>query len=834
MADQVTETRIRTPEPVSPGPESQPPSTPRSHSQPPTFPSHPHSNSTPASKLKAALSSAFRTASNVEARRRLIVESDVPKMISEIPLQDYFDRILPPLPNKLKDKIGNVEQRLKTKGTIQRDRWEAFQVDPSLDKDDEATVFHRLTDIYDDVVNAARQIDSSLQPTFGLVVNGKNPMYSDRGVSSRPDAFLRLYPKSESQPSRVLRSNTSGKKTQKLENGKYFVYDIAVPQQFKLNDGATETDDDVAKLVYDMAQVLALDPCRRFTLGATIENRTTRLWFLSRATLLKTKPFDFMKDRHQLIHYFLSLAFSSPVDMGWDPTMTFSHNNQRKRQQYKIEVGGQSFTTLEVLSDASADSPLGRATRVWKVKDAGGGIRVLKDVWLESDRMGEHEIQDAILKDVEKYDQANNVKFRTALEKRMLTPLAHCKVPVNREPDDTTVVMLRGYDWANASPPVPLLMDRAQPKSEAQSMGLSMPGDRDSPHLITSSKPDGSHNAAEAESFNEDIEQAKLTNVAKRKARDFSRHRRYHYRIVFEQCATAIYDERSMDNVIRALVEVIRGLLILQLVNWVHRDISGGNIYWFAGSQMGLLGDFEYASRLEDARRHNVRTGTPFFMAAEAITNSYLFSSSSLDLSEDSVQVQPQEIDLDEARTKVSTPTSESSVPGTATLQFSHNPLHDLESVWWIFLYVLLFNDDQRSCARDAQARQDKMNELFHGQLEASSRLSFFKNAGLMRQAGECLSRSFAPAIQILIEMAALLNAAYEKSEKRLPREIDRQFFNIHLKFLKPMLSEDNVNPLSEITLVPVKENAKRTKPSPPDGPEPSAECIRTSSDICT
>ncbi|KAJ3843055.1 hypothetical protein F5878DRAFT_528643, partial [Lentinula raphanica] len=154
---------------------------------------------------------------------------------------------------------------------------------------------------------------------------------------------------------------------------------------------------DVAKLVYDMQQVLALDPCRRFTLGATIENRTMRLWFLSRATLLKTKPFNFIKDRHQLVHYFLSLAFSSTTDMGWDPTMEFSHYDRNKRRQYKIKVNSQIFTTVKVLSDVSADSPLGRATRVWKVLDSSNKIRVLKDVWLESDRKQEHEIHQAIL-----------------------------------------------------------------------------------------------------------------------------------------------------------------------------------------------------------------------------------------------------------------------------------------------------------------------------------------------------------------------------------------------------------------------------------------------------
>ncbi|KAJ3782391.1 hypothetical protein GGU10DRAFT_275653 [Lentinula aff. detonsa] len=64
-----------------------------------------------------------------------------------------------------------------------------------------------------------------------------------------------------------------------------------------------------------------LDPCRRFTFGTTIENRATRLWLLSRATLLRTKPFDFIKDRRQLVVVLLSLAFSAMNQTGWDPTI---------------------------------------------------------------------------------------------------------------------------------------------------------------------------------------------------------------------------------------------------------------------------------------------------------------------------------------------------------------------------------------------------------------------------------------------------------------------------------------------------------------------------------
>ncbi|KAF9078798.1 hypothetical protein BDP27DRAFT_1193750, partial [Rhodocollybia butyracea] len=81
----------------------------------------------------------------------------------------------------------------------------------------------------------------------------------------------------------------------------------------------------VRKVVYDMSTILRLDPCRRFTFGITVENCDMRIWFLSRAVLLKSKPFNFMKEPHLLIQLFLSFAFASPSKMGWDPTISFSH-----------------------------------------------------------------------------------------------------------------------------------------------------------------------------------------------------------------------------------------------------------------------------------------------------------------------------------------------------------------------------------------------------------------------------------------------------------------------------------------------------------------------------
>ncbi|KAJ3795390.1 hypothetical protein GGU11DRAFT_747092 [Lentinula aff. detonsa] len=693
-------------------------------------------------KTKAAASGAFRNASNVEEeeRRTIFVSRDVPKMIPEISLQDHLNHIWPPPPQSLGGQVDNILKILEDNGTIDipNDRWVAFPVDPAQATGQEGAVFQGLTTIYNAVVAAAQQIDSSLEQTFGFIINGNVDMYSERCVSSRPDGFNKIHTKTQEK-----------EQSEQREEGTRDV--------FKLGDAERDENDDFAKLVYDMEQILALDPCRRFTFGTTIENCTTRLWFLSRATLLRTKPFDFMKDRRQLVRIFLSLAFSSRDWMGWDSTITFSRVDSFGQRQYLIKINDQSYTTVDVLSDTAADSPIGRATRVWKVKDSRAKIRVLKDVWLESDHLEEHKIREAILADAKALNEEDG--YDAQPDKRMLRPMAYWRVPVGKEEDDTGSVMLDSYDLSKAQM-VNLVTPKKPSAVQTQSVAMSMPSDKDSVSRSGTAAVD-----QVSENYN---------------PQQVSPHHRYHYRIVFEQCATTIHDERSLSNVFRAIVEVVKALYVLHSAGWVHRDISSGNAYWFDHDHTGLIiGDFEYATRMSDRGQHNGRTGTPFFMAAETLVHGYLFTPGNRKLKDKSHK----QIDFDLVKKSVSK--TRVAVP---IIPFAHNPLHDLESVWWIIVYVLFFNDDDSQSSNDPMRRQTTMHMV----------------------AWTYLSPSFGPALEILTELAGVLTTAYTHSEKKYPAGIDDQYFMVHNDFLDPLLSEEYMDSLGDITLVQVRENSKK------------------------
>ncbi|KAJ3995813.1 hypothetical protein F5050DRAFT_1823993 [Lentinula boryana] len=160
--------------------------------------------------------------------------------------------------------------------------------------------------------------------------------------------------------------------------------------------------------------------------------------------------------------------------MGWDSTITFSHLDRFSQRQYLIKISDQSYTTVDVLSDTAADSPLGRATRVWKVKDSTAKIRVLNDVWLESDHLEEHKIREAILADAKALNEED-----AQLEKRMLRPMAYWRVPVGDDEDDTGSVMLDNYNLGKAQM-VNLITSKNPPVVHTQSVAMSMPSEKDS------------------------------------------------------------------------------------------------------------------------------------------------------------------------------------------------------------------------------------------------------------------------------------------------------------------------------------------------------------------
>lgn len=160
-------------------------------------------------------------------------------------------------------------------------------------------------------------------------MDGNVTLTSERGGDTRPDAFLKISDKALEEMAKNMEElmkkdgwddestssavDQSQQATNTEEKEPPSFYGITSPQEFKKSDASRDVDDvslhqcttsptdkalqDNAKLFWNMTKILFLDPCRRFTLGLTIENRSLRLWKLSRGAFLKSRPFDFLKVR---------------------------------------------------------------------------------------------------------------------------------------------------------------------------------------------------------------------------------------------------------------------------------------------------------------------------------------------------------------------------------------------------------------------------------------------------------------------------------------------------------------------------------------------------------
>ncbi|KIP01109.1 hypothetical protein PHLGIDRAFT_123659 [Phlebiopsis gigantea 11061_1 CR5-6] len=228
-----------------------------------------------------------------------------------------------------------------------------------------------------------------------------------------------------------------------------------------------------------------------------------------------------------------------------------------------------------------------------------------------------------------------------------------------------------------------------------------------------------------------------------------------HYRLVYKEVGKTIDQLDSMHDVFRCLCDVVKGLSAMHAAGYVHRDISAGNILVVDGK--GILGDVEYAKEEDDNSQHEVRTGTAYFMAIEVNLHAYVHKPTrrrarkgvgpnlvaKLSGAKQEDDVLPAwsatgELKHNTTRTSLHLNTIvEDELPRRHKARvakraprpaFKYNPLHDLESVWWVAVYVWLC-----SCPVKNDAKMDQA--AWSERLQAHARLAtrVFRNNDFRR-----------------------------------------------------------------------------------------------------
>ncbi|KAI5891275.1 uncharacterized protein SCHCODRAFT_02505559 [Schizophyllum commune H4-8] len=565
--------------------------------------------------------------------------------------------------------------------------WSDYAHLPRQRADNEKTVYAAFTDMCDQVIACCKAVRDDLSPTTRLVSNGNTPLMGSKHNSAPCDAFHYLI----------------GDHDHELD-----IYDCVCNVQYKKILNATNVQDNNLKVIWDLHQTMRMDPRRRFTFGMTFADTTVRLWHYNREVLVVSEAFDFNKNFKILIDVYARLSFATMPELGFDPTITLLPSSpssvaNTSPRQFRIAVDNVFYIATQVLADFCPEDGFGRCTRIFSAYKEGESVDktfVIKDCWVEATRDTEFTTLKLIEADILSFDWQRKChpplddvedlasyksdrivdplygKLTPEERTRFFVPIINgVEVAVNGRPDDTQDVIANGYEFPNHRNMFCVDSDSVmQDGSRYISIWQGTVGN--------------------------EADLAKPREVVGCFFRPIVR--RKHHRLVMEKGLplSQIKEARKAFSVVS---DAAYGLFILHCIGWLHRDISADNILQMPNGR-GVLADLEYTKRASDPRTRSFRTGTPDFLAIEVAYRQYLNAAS----------------DADDVMFRVK---AEATDGDPDTLPWRFRDTHDLESIWWLCLWLLFHHTKKRRPAGyDLLAQSDTCNELFPGVLKVTQR----------------------------------------------------------------------------------------------------------------
>ncbi|KAL5479081.1 hypothetical protein ACEPAI_2369 [Sanghuangporus weigelae] len=175
------------------------------------------------------------------------------------------------------------------------------------------------------------------------------------------------------------------------------------------------------------------------------------------------------------------------------------------------------------------------------------------------------------------------------------------------------------------------------------------------------------------------------------------------------------------------------------------------NLYHYNGQ--GIIGDLEYAKKRDSVVTHELRSCCLDFIACEALKNNYLHLPEA------------------DAQAILEGKVSLAQMSGRDNPSFFHNGLHDLESLWWVALWILFFNRDASDAVNEAldKSRELAMNKLFPRTDEHEHCASLLESMARYVEAVGWMNGTFQVIGNSLNMLRALLVVKYKAFEATLP-----------------------------------------------------------------
>ncbi|KAI5897160.1 uncharacterized protein SCHCODRAFT_02492555 [Schizophyllum commune H4-8] len=283
----------------------------------------------------------------------------------------------------------------------------------------------------------------------------------------------------------------------------------------------------------------------------------------------------------------------------------------------------------------------------------------IKDNWLERGRRTEYDIYEDIMQRIEAHNwQGRGSLYGLGADERkkfFVKVVTSEEVKVNGVPDDTHEVIGRGVSFPKEGRKYLVVSDPAKLHINQKSVLSGVSGNM---HKT-------GHGVEEEGRFDGVIPA------------------RRHHRTVMEE-ATNLLDLPDISTIFATLKDASYALFILHSIGMLYRDFSPGNVLHrqtdSEAGVRGVLADLEYIRCVTETQVHAMRTGTADFCALEVVSGDFLSLESS-----DLLAIIP-----DPAPDEPPPSYLQPVVPSAAHSAWRFRDVHDLESVYWVILWLLL------------------------------------------------------------------------------------------------------------------------------------------------
>ncbi|KAF9441182.1 hypothetical protein P691DRAFT_739850 [Macrolepiota fuliginosa MF-IS2] len=574
----------------------------------------------------------------------------------ECPLKNFLADYAPfhPSRNSINAAVQHYTNTEKSNGHPDSVTWTDLQLRPSDKKrnENENQVFAHLQAIIDDLRQLEcfeEGVNEPRRPQFYYLSCPNNWIASEiEGTNFRVDACIGSNPDSKT----------------------IILTDTAVVAEFKKSGKTEGLYQNHKQLVSAVSQIMNGDPRRTWIYGITIEDTMMSVWYFCRSH----------SDIKSFIEVFMSFLYATPEEIGYDPTIRrqLYENKFHYIYELKTDKGPKYFRTIEPLFNSRALCITGRKTRVWRaieVRDAedfaakdGTSEIALKDVWLEVDAETEKQNQDQVFDALNQLDE-NAYSWLTGYLYDRLKEAIQDKGYRDYFMEikyDTVLPGTKPLSTAATAAPNLLrnLHDVVTTPVTTTTMSMKASGD-----VVSNSSQTNAPSGLSDRS----------TRLPGKPHFPRVNQARKHYRLIYGQVGHSLNRATNLDNSFTAIVHAFIALILLYLARWVHRDVSVGNIILVVDENgvRGKLSDLEYAKEFgANSAGGDPKTGTPFFMPVEVHDSRPLRASPPLSLEHSAAG----------SATPLDTPPEDKRPPLRVLFRFQH----DLESLWWIIVWILL------------------------------------------------------------------------------------------------------------------------------------------------